>query len=70
MHPASARRILQWLHIAGSVLVGTYLYSPWSSETVFRASVLYAVFPAMGLRGLWMWQGPRIGRLLGVGSKR
>lgn len=64
MTPAT-RRAVRWLHILGAMVLGTYLYAPWSAEPVFRALVLFGVFPAIGLSGIWLWQGARIGRLLG-----
>lgn len=49
MHPAAAHRTLQGLHIAGSIVVDTYLISPWGTEPLFRAAVLYAVIPGWAL---------------------
>lgn len=65
MSPAKTRRSLRWGHIVASLVLGTYLYSPWSQEPVFAAIVLYAVFPLMALSGLWMWNQGRIARLFG-----
>ena len=63
MAPATLRKSLRWIHISGSGVVGTYLYSPWSSDPTFSAITLYAVFPLMGLTGIAMWQQGRIARL-------
>lgn len=65
MDPISTRRLLRWFHIAGSLALGTYVYSPWGSDRTFHAVVAYGILPAMGLSGLWMWQQARLGRLLG-----
>ena len=60
------RIALRWLHIGlGAVIVGTYLYSPWSDVELFRVLVLWVAFPALGLSGLVLWQWGRIARLLG-----
>ncbi len=67
MNSVIYRRTLRWLHILFSLILGTYLYSPWSSNPVFEAVVLFAVFPLMGLGGLAMWQQGRILRILGKG---
>lgn len=63
MSPMTLRRTLRWTHIATSAFIGTYLYSPWSSDPVFAATTLYGVFPLMGLTGLAMWQQGRLARL-------
>lgn len=64
MTPAVTRRALQWGHLAASGMIGTYLYSPWSSNPVFAGIFLYGVFPAMAVSGLWMWNQGRINRWL------
>lgn len=64
MSPTTFRRTLRWTHIATSAVVGTYLYSPWSSDPTFAAITLYGVFPLMGLTGLAMWQQGRLARWL------
>lgn len=64
MSPTTLRRTLRWTHIATSAVIGTYLYSPWSSDPVFAAITLYGVFPLMGLTGLAMWQQGRLARWL------
>ena len=65
MAPATLRRTLRWGHIVASLVLGTYLYSPWSQQPAFAAVVLYGVFPFMALSGLWMWNQGRIARLFG-----
>ncbi|MCR9195572.1 MAG: hypothetical protein NXH88_12615 [Hyphomonas sp.] len=64
MTASTLRRTLRWVHIATSLVIGTYLYSPWSSDPTFTAITLYGVFPLMGLSGLAMWQQGRLARLL------
>lgn len=63
MSPVMLRKALRWGHLIASGVLGTYLYSPWSENPVFAALVLYGVFPAMAVSGLWMWNQGRIGRL-------
>ncbi len=65
MSPTGLRRTLRWVHVVTAALIGTYLYSPWSTDPVFAAVTLYGVFPLMGLTGIAMWQQGRIARLLG-----
>lgn len=69
MSQALLRKLLRWLHIIASLALGTYLYSPWSSNPLFSAVTLYGVFPLMGLTGLWMWNQGWIARALGGGSR-
>lgn len=64
MTASTLRRTLRWVHIATSLVIGTYLYSPWSSDPTFTTITLYGVFPLMGLSGLAMWQQGRLARLL------
>ena len=68
MSPATLRKVLRWGHMAASLVLGAYLYSPWSADPVFAAIVHYAVFPLMALSGLWMWNQGRIARLFRSGG--
>ena len=61
--PAGIRKAMLWGHLAGSIVIGVYLYSPWGSESLFQAAVLFGVFPAMAVSGLVMWQWGRINRI-------
>ena len=59
MKAASLRTYLRWLHIVGGLIIGTYLYSPWSANAAFAALTLYVVTPTVVLSGIAMWkQGP------------
>ncbi len=64
MTPMTFRRTLRWSHLATSAIIGTYLYSPWSTDPTFTAVTLYAVFPLMALTGVAMWQQARLARWL------
>ncbi|MEJ6391625.1 hypothetical protein V8J82_00065 [Gymnodinialimonas sp. 2305UL16-5] len=59
MTAAALRTTLRWFHIVGGLIIGTYLYSPWSANAAFTAMTLYLVTPALVLSGIAMWkQGP------------
>ncbi len=59
------RNILRWIHIAGAGVLGTYIYSPWSSDPTFQLLVQAVVFPGLlGVTGIALWQQGRIKRLL------
>lgn len=64
MTAASLRVSLRWFHIVGGLIVGTYLYSPWSANAAFTALTLYVVVPALVLSGLAMWKQGALMRLL------
>ena len=63
MKAASLRTTLRWFHIIGGLILGTYLYSPWSANAAFTALTLYLVTPALVLSGLAMWKQGSIMRL-------
>ncbi len=62
MTPIKLRQTLRWIHIVGGLIVGTYLYAPWSADPAFTAVTLYGVVPLLGLSGIAMWQQGRISR--------
>ncbi|WP_152612965.1 hypothetical protein [Tateyamaria sp. ANG-S1] len=56
MTAASFRSSLRWFHVVGGLIVGTYLYSPWSANAAFAVLTLYVVTPALVLSGIAMWK--------------
>lgn len=64
MQQAALRNVLRWFHILGGLVIGTYLYSPWSSDPVFTMVTLYIVTPAIVISGVCMWQQGKIARWL------
>lgn len=63
MSNKTLRVTLRWIHIIGSSFIGTYVYSPWSSNPTFAALTKFVVIPVLGLTGLGMWQQARLVRL-------
>ncbi|MEM8800979.1 MAG: hypothetical protein AAGF55_00420 [Pseudomonadota bacterium] len=63
MTATSFRASLRWFHIVGGLILGTYLYSPWSANAAFAAVTLYVVTPALVLSGLAMWKQGALMRL-------
>jgi hypothetical protein len=56
----------QWLrfgHLTASVLLGTFIYSPFREDPVLIAIMQFAVFPVLAVSGAWMWQQGRLSRL-------
>lgn len=64
MSTSDTRRILRYVHLAASIAIGTYVYSPWSAITWFDTAIKVAVIPGLAISGLWMWQQGRIRRWL------
>ncbi len=50
----------QWvrvLHLVAAGVLGTFVYSPWSSDPGFAASVRWVAFPLLTASGLFLWRG-------------
>lgn len=58
------RRITRWIHIIGSILLGIYIYSPWSRYVAFSRLIQISVIPILTLSGIAMWQQARTLQLL------
>lgn len=58
------RRISRWIHIVGSILLGIYIYSPWSRYVAFSRVIQIGVIPVLALSGIAMWQQARTLQLL------
>lgn len=52
------------LHLAGSVVLGAYIYSPWGADPTFAAVARFILLPLLAATGLAMWQYPRLAKLL------
>lgn len=65
MHDATRRKVIEWTHIPFAISLGGFLYSPLSRMPEARAIVLYGVFPAIALTGLFVWQWGRLDRFFG-----
>jgi len=64
MSPKTLRVTQRWIHIIGSVLIGTFVYSPLRSDSDFTARMQFVVIPVLLLTGIGMWQQPRLNLLL------
>jgi thiosulfate reductase cytochrome b subunit len=63
MQPCRIRTIVRWFHLGAAAIIGTSVYSPWSSDPVFASALKFAVFPLLALTGLVLWQQARLRRL-------
>jgi hypothetical protein len=58
------RLISRWVHIVGAIILGIYIYSPWSRYVAFSLFVKVVTIPILTLTGLAMWQQARTLNLL------
>ena len=61
------RTIFRWIHIAVSIPIFGYIFSPFDKLPQYAPPTRFVFFPIMVLTGLLMWKGHLIGRLI---SKR
>jgi thiosulfate reductase cytochrome b subunit len=59
-----ARDVMRWVHLVGSVAIGTFVYSPWRNQAEFLVSMRVLVIPALLFTGLWMWKGHQMKKFL------
>lgn len=59
--PAKLRKAQRLAHLLAAAGLLGYVYAPL--ETELRDVVRFAVFPALALTGIAMWQAPRIRRI-------
>ena len=59
--PAKLRRAQRRAHLLAAAVLLAYVYAPLESE--LQDVVRFAVFPALALTGIAMWQAPRIRRI-------
>lgn len=57
------RQLARAIHVIGSVIIATYIYSSWSSDPVFTAMVQFVTIPILILTGIAMWQQARLIKL-------
>lgn len=60
MNTLTERTIFRSIHIIGAAIIGTYIYSPWSSLDWFTLLNQAVVIPVLSLSGMWMWKGHKI----------
>ncbi len=69
MNARTYRSSVRWIHLGLSGVLGTWIYSPWSGNPIFDASIKWLVFPFLGLTGFALWQQGRVLRFLGGNSR-
>ena len=51
------RQLVRLVHFAGAAVLGTFVYSPWSSDPTFTSAVRWLAFPLLSASGLFLWRG-------------
>ena len=64
MKTSTERTVFRSIHIVGAAIIGTYIYSPWSSLDWFTLLIQAVVIPVLSLSGIWMWKGHKIKSVL------
>jgi hypothetical protein len=64
MRETTKRSIVRWFHLALSIPIMGYIYSPFDKLPGYAPPTRLIFFPAMVLSGLWMWKGHWVRRLL------
>jgi hypothetical protein len=57
MKDATKRSMVRWIHIAMSIPIVGYIYSPFEQIPNYAPSVRFVFLPVMLVSGLWMWKG-------------
>ena len=65
MSNATQRVICRWIHIVLGIPIIGYVYSPFAELPNYAPVVRYVAMPMILVTGLWMWQGPRVRRMMG-----
>ena len=64
MKETTKRSIFRSIHLALSIPIIGYLYSPFDKLPQYAFPTRYIFFPLMVLTGLWMWKGHVVRRML------
>jgi hypothetical protein len=64
MNQGVTRTIVRWFHLALSIPIIGYIYSPFEQIPNYAPATRFVFLPAMVLSGLWMWKGHVVRRLI------
>lgn len=56
MNNLTFRHLARLIHFIMAALLGTYVYSPWSSNPNFSSFVMWVAIPILTLSGVCMWK--------------
>jgi thiosulfate reductase cytochrome b subunit len=60
----NGRQVYRWIHLACSIPIIGYIYSPFDKIPDYAPATRFVFFPVMLLTGLWMWKGHVVRRVL------
>jgi hypothetical protein len=60
MKVATERKIIQWIHILGSIPIIGYIYGPVRNFPTAVLAIQWVIFPLIVMSGLWLWKGHQI----------
>lgn len=69
MKASTERKLIRWLHIIASVPIVGYIYGPVAQIPPAVTMIRWVLFPAVILSGLWLWQGHRVRKWMGLHTK-
>ncbi len=58
------RTIVRWAHLALTVPIIGYVYSPFEDIPQYAPATRYVFLPGVVLTGLWLWKGHVVRRLM------
>lgn len=64
MNQGTKRSMARWIHLALSVPIVGYVYSPFENIPQYAGPTRYVFLPLLVLSGLWMWKGHLLRRLM------
>jgi len=64
MKMPTTRMIVRWIHLALTIPIIGYIYSPFRVLPDYATPTRYVFLPTMLLTGLWMWKGHLLRRLV------
>lgn len=70
MSNRNLRVVLRWIHLIGAGAIGTFVYSPYGDDPIFRAAMQFIVIPVLSLTGIALWQQARLNKLLKRGGAK
>ena len=67
MSDATKRSLFRWIHLAFSIPILGYVYSPFEELPNYAPVVRFVSIPVLVVTGFWMWKGHVVRRVF---SKR
>lgn len=56
MNGSTFRKVSRIIHLLMAALLGTFIYSPLSSNTEFANFVMWVAIPLVSITGVFMWK--------------